>query len=40
VLLSNRKVKAGQPSLADLAPTVLAEFGIARAPGMEGTSVL
>jgi predicted AlkP superfamily phosphohydrolase/phosphomutase len=39
VLLSNRKVKAAQPSLADLAPTVLAEFGIARASGMEGTSV-
>ena len=39
VLLSNRKVKASQPTLADLAPTVLAEFGIAKASGMEGTSV-
>ena len=40
VLVSNRKIKAAQPTLADLAPTVLAEFGIARARGMEGTSVL
>jgi predicted AlkP superfamily phosphohydrolase/phosphomutase len=39
VLLSTRKVKAAQPTLADLAPTVLAEFGIARSTGMEGTSV-
>ena len=39
MILSNRKIKAGQPTLADLAPTVLSEFGIARATGMEGTSV-
>jgi predicted AlkP superfamily phosphohydrolase/phosphomutase len=39
VLLSNRKVKAPQPTLADLAPTVLAEFGIAKASGMEGSPV-
>ncbi len=39
VLLSNRKVKASQPTLADLAPTVLAEFGIAKASGMEGSPV-
>ena len=40
VLLSSRKVKAPQPGLADLAPTILAEFGIATASGMEGRSVL
>ena len=40
VLLSNRKVKATQPTLADLAPTVLAEFGIAKASAMEGRTVL
>jgi predicted AlkP superfamily phosphohydrolase/phosphomutase len=39
VLVSTRKIKASQPTLADLAPTVLAEFGIARSSGMEGTSV-
>jgi predicted AlkP superfamily phosphohydrolase/phosphomutase len=39
VLLSNRKVKAAQPGLADIGPTVLAEFGIAKTSAMEGTSV-
>jgi predicted AlkP superfamily phosphohydrolase/phosphomutase len=39
VLLSTRKVKAAGPTLADLAPTILAEFGITRPSGMEGTSV-
>jgi predicted AlkP superfamily phosphohydrolase/phosphomutase len=39
VLVSSRKITASQPTLADLAPTVLAEFGIARSSGMEGTSV-
>jgi predicted AlkP superfamily phosphohydrolase/phosphomutase len=39
VLLSNRKVAAGSPALTDIAPTILAEFGIAKAHGMIGRSV-
>jgi predicted AlkP superfamily phosphohydrolase/phosphomutase len=40
VLITNRKGKAGHPSLADVAPTVLTEFGLAKAKEMEGTTVL
>lgn len=36
VLLSNRKVTQANPALVDLAPTILAEYGIAPLPGMEG----
>jgi predicted AlkP superfamily phosphohydrolase/phosphomutase len=39
VLLSNRKIAAEMPSLTDIAPTILAEFGIAKAKGMIGQSV-
>ena len=39
VLLSNRKIAAGAPALTDIAPTILSEFGIARAKGMIGQSV-
>jgi predicted AlkP superfamily phosphohydrolase/phosphomutase len=39
VLLSNRKIAAGSPALTDIAPTILAEFGIAKAHGMIGRSV-
>ncbi|PYX47808.1 MAG: hypothetical protein DMG79_13200 [Acidobacteria bacterium] len=39
VLLSNRKIAAGAPALTDIAPTILAEFGIAKAQGMIGESV-
>lgn len=39
VLLSNRKIAADAPSLTDIAPTILSEFGIARAQGMIGQSV-
>jgi len=39
VLLSNRKIAAGAPALTDIAPTVLAEFGIGKPEGMIGRSV-
>jgi predicted AlkP superfamily phosphohydrolase/phosphomutase len=39
VLLSNRKIAAPTPALTDIAPTILAEFGIAKEPGMMGQSV-
>jgi predicted AlkP superfamily phosphohydrolase/phosphomutase len=39
VLLSNRKFLAEAPALTDIAPTILAEFGIAKAKGMIGQSV-
>jgi predicted AlkP superfamily phosphohydrolase/phosphomutase len=40
VLLSNRKITAQAPALTDIAPTILAEFGIAKGKGMMGESVL
>jgi bisphosphoglycerate-independent phosphoglycerate mutase (AlkP superfamily) len=39
VLLSNRKIDAMSPALTDIAPTILAEFGITPAHGMMGHSV-
>jgi len=39
VLLSNRKISASSPALTDIAPTILAEFGIAKAQGMIGQSI-
>jgi predicted AlkP superfamily phosphohydrolase/phosphomutase len=39
VLLSNRKIAANAPALTDIAPTILAEFGITKAEGMIGQSV-
>ena len=39
VLLSNRKIAAATPALTDIAPTILAEFGIVKAKGMIGQSV-
>jgi predicted AlkP superfamily phosphohydrolase/phosphomutase len=39
VILSNRPINAAQPSLLDLAPTVLAEFGIAKPQSMTGRSL-
>ena len=39
VLLSNRKLRAAAPALTDLAPTILAEFGIEKTPEMVGQSV-
>jgi predicted AlkP superfamily phosphohydrolase/phosphomutase len=40
VILANRKVVATKPSLLDIAPTVLAEFGIAKPASMKGKSLL
>ncbi|MEK6777345.1 MAG: nucleotide pyrophosphatase, partial [bacterium] len=40
ILLSNRKITKTDPSLIDIAPTVLNEFHIAPAPGMTGKDVL
>jgi predicted AlkP superfamily phosphohydrolase/phosphomutase len=40
VLLSNRKVMASNPSLLDIAPTVLADFGIPKPDAMKGSNVL
>ncbi len=39
VLLSNRKIGAQSPALTDIAPTILAEFGIAKTKDMMGQSV-
>jgi bisphosphoglycerate-independent phosphoglycerate mutase (AlkP superfamily) len=39
VLLSNRKITANAPALTDIAPTILAEFGIVKTQGMIGQSV-
>lgn len=39
VLLSNRKIEAASPALTDIAPTILAEFGIQKGKGMMGQSV-
>ena len=39
VLLSNRKIAAETPALTDIAPTILAEFGIAKTKDMMGQSV-
>jgi predicted AlkP superfamily phosphohydrolase/phosphomutase len=39
VLLSNRKISADSPALTDIAPTILAEFGIAKPAAMMGKSV-
>jgi len=39
VLLSNRKIVASTPALTDIAPTILAEFGIEKGRGMIGQSV-
>jgi Uncharacterized conserved protein len=39
VLLSNKKIKSEKPALYDLAPTILAEFGIPKGKGMVGSNV-
>jgi bisphosphoglycerate-independent phosphoglycerate mutase (AlkP superfamily) len=39
VLLTNRKIADPAPALTDIAPTILAEFGIAPGHGMIGHSV-
>lgn len=39
VLLSNRKIAADRPALTDIAPTILAEFGIEKTNSMIGQSV-
>jgi bisphosphoglycerate-independent phosphoglycerate mutase (AlkP superfamily) len=39
VLLSNREITAETPALTDIAPTILAEFGIAKSKDMIGQSV-
>ncbi|MGO9123681.1 MAG: alkaline phosphatase family protein [Terriglobales bacterium] len=39
VLLSNREITAATPALTDIAPTILAEFGIAKSKDMIGRSV-
>jgi predicted AlkP superfamily phosphohydrolase/phosphomutase len=39
VLLSNRKIQAAAPRLLDLAPTILAEFGLEKLPAMRGHNV-
>ena len=39
VLLSNRKIAAGNPALTDIAATILGEFGIAKSGPMMGRSV-
>ena len=39
VLLSNRKIASAAPALTDIAPTILAEFGIAKSKDMIGRSI-
>jgi bisphosphoglycerate-independent phosphoglycerate mutase (AlkP superfamily) len=38
-LLSNRQIAAQNPALTDIAPTILAEFGITKPKDMMGQSV-
>ena len=40
ILLSNKKITADQPALYDMAPTILAVFGIPKQEGMIGSNVL
>ncbi len=39
ILLSNRKIEVPSPALTDIAPTVLAEFGIAKPGYMQGRTL-
>lgn len=39
ILLSNKKIKSERPALYDLAPTILAQFGIPKGEGMIGSDV-
>jgi predicted AlkP superfamily phosphohydrolase/phosphomutase len=39
ILLVNRKIKAAAPALSDLAPTILAEFGVSKPDDMVGNNV-
>ena len=39
VLLSNRPIRAKAPSLVDLAPSILAEFGLSTPSGMTGRNM-
>lgn len=39
VLLSNRKILIANPSLLDIAPTILAQFGVAAPPSMTGHDI-
>ena len=39
ILLSNKKIKSKHPALHDIAPTILAEFGIPKQNGMVGNNV-
>jgi bisphosphoglycerate-independent phosphoglycerate mutase (AlkP superfamily) len=36
----NQKFDAGSPGLADLAPTILSAFGVAKGDAMEGSNLL
>src|SRR5207249_299375 len=40
VLLMNRKFRAANASLVDLAPTILSVFAVPKGPAMEGRSLL
>jgi len=39
VVLSNRKIAMEKPALTDIAPTIFAEFGIAKPGGLKGQSI-
>jgi len=39
VILSNRKIQAEAPALTDIAPTILAEFGIPPPSTMRGHNI-
>ena len=39
IILSNKHIKAKNPALYDLAPTILAEFGIPKQEGMIGNNI-
>jgi predicted AlkP superfamily phosphohydrolase/phosphomutase len=40
VLLTNRKITSESPGLIDLAPTILAEYGVEPPAGTEGKNIL
>jgi len=39
IVLTNKKIRVNEPSLLDLAPTILAEFGIDKESTMIGKSI-
>ena len=39
ILLANKKIKTATPALYDLAPSILAEFGVSKPDDMVGNNI-